>query len=767
MLARCLLSGDHAEEIRIFYSYARKDEQFRASIDDVLARFKWDVDVRTWYDGEIPAGTEWEENIFRNIDAADIILLFVTRHFMTSAYCRDVEVPRALARQEANKATVIPVLVESIDLDRLDPRLRKLQFLPRNGVAVSAWSDQKAAVRSIIQGIVDIIAGASLDPTGRCRWQMRLRGELQEMDETKQHRIIQELRFIADDHTLRPLALGDGSVVMFMESSRVGFARLKGWHTEQAEPIIGGFELLDVIQLFGAGIQASATTVADSTPDASGEHTPSLLFPSAPYVPTLAKGIVIRDAAPLQPNFIVDTGDVKLDPESFSAESARLTEYFLTAVAAPDNESWVNLSPDETNRMLAKPIAGTTLGRTLLESDLKLKRLAASLLHPDCDTGRRYWDAVFRGSSESTNPPRDYATFQRVWLVPSKAVVFHPDNQIGQQGAFVVEQRIAVLSEDDYLTKYATGPDRTFRQANEVCTPAFKEIVIPVIEKEVNEGRHFAEFRQIYYCMILASWLKNHFREHPSWAKFIDSGNPRQLAHSINHQAPANVKRMLQLPDDADSRPDAAAPLERITTPPQSDEPDEPDERLIEEGARLREAGRHEESLRILQDVCAAYGRHRGSSSQQTQISMIQLGRTLRAMDRVEEARQLHAEVLRVRRHVLGDDHPYTIDSMEILAATLQQLGDIDGARKLRGEMDDRKARSSEGFSIRENREFYEEYMRVFRNGVFRLTRSEYVNDANTSSRVVRSYFSGAIDLRTLRTVMTRTTVGGAKTIAE
>ncbi len=56
MLAKCLLVDD-TEEVRIFYSYSRKDSGFRNLIDDMLGRFRWDVGVRTWYDGDIPAGS--------------------------------------------------------------------------------------------------------------------------------------------------------------------------------------------------------------------------------------------------------------------------------------------------------------------------------------------------------------------------------------------------------------------------------------------------------------------------------------------------------------------------------------------------------------------------------------------------------------------------------------------------------------------------------------------------------------------------------------
>jgi hypothetical protein len=61
-----------------------------------------------------------------------------------------------------------------------------------------------------------------------------------------------------------------------------------------------------------------------------------------------------------------------------------------------------------------------------------------------------------------------------------------------------------------------------------------------------------------------------------------------------------------------------------------------------------------------------------------------------------------------------------------------------------------RRERFSDAFRIKENREYYEKYMRIFREGVFHLVRDEYSHGAGTSVRVTRSYFAGAIDFRTI-----------------
>ena len=143
MIARSLLSQGGSEEVRIFYSYARRDAAWREEIDELLPAFQWDVAVRTWYDGEIEPGTAWEPEIDRNLQTADLILLFVTQAFVESEYCRNVQLPAALGRHASGEARVVPVIVESTDPDWHTLDFAHLQVLPQNGVPVSLWSDRE------------------------------------------------------------------------------------------------------------------------------------------------------------------------------------------------------------------------------------------------------------------------------------------------------------------------------------------------------------------------------------------------------------------------------------------------------------------------------------------------------------------------------------------------------------------------------------------------------------------------------------------------
>jgi hypothetical protein len=215
---------------------------------------------------------------------------------------------------------------------------------------------------------------------------------------------------------------------------------------------------------------------------------------------------------------------------------------------------YVNLAPNESAKLLSQTLRGTRLGIALLEFDYRLKRLSASLLHPDVDTGRRFWAEVLdscKGDLDLEEIP--YAGFQRVWIVPDKAVVYEGTRKsierllsrerAKREGggdeepcAIVIEQRLKTMTEREYLA--GRGHTERADRLAAIWDEAFRRVVLPVIEAEVNEGENFAEMRQIYYTMILEVWFKNKYRSHPMVARYVDSDNPSQLVGVIRDVAP-------------------------------------------------------------------------------------------------------------------------------------------------------------------------------------------------------------------------------------
>lgn len=135
----------------MFISYAREDEQLRHKLSDHLGGLRTGGYISDWHDGQIVPGQEWEPEIIRRLNGADIILLLVTSGFLGSGYIGRVELARALERHRRGEAIVIPIILKPADWQSAG--LEGLQALPKDGRAVSTWSDQDAAFLSIAQGL--------------------------------------------------------------------------------------------------------------------------------------------------------------------------------------------------------------------------------------------------------------------------------------------------------------------------------------------------------------------------------------------------------------------------------------------------------------------------------------------------------------------------------------------------------------------------------------------------------------------------------------
>ncbi len=255
----------------------------------------------------------------------------------------------------------------------------------------------------------------------------------------------------------------------------------------------------------------------------------SMVTMSPGYAPVIIKAVTIHPENPLKFDFIVDLGkNTGMSERRLKEESSRLIRYFLASLTVPEKELWVNLSPYEKDRIIPESFGVTEMGRDLLAEDYILKQLTASLMYPEKELGKKFWDRVYKKALENygtTSIPIN--TFNKVWIVPDKAVVYEHENT-----AFVVESSLKVMLEKDYLAlekNLHNGdigtkrlPDEKVKEVNDISSLIVKEIIVPEIEKEVNEGTHFAKLRQIYNSMILATWFKKNLRESLIGQVYVD-----------------------------------------------------------------------------------------------------------------------------------------------------------------------------------------------------------------------------------------------------
>lgn len=139
--------------IEIFFCYAREDEELRKGLEKQLRALKRQGIIDVWHDREIGAGTEWEREIDKHLNSAQIILLLVSPDFMDSDYCYSKEMTQAMERHERGEARVIPVILRPVYWQ--GSPFGKLQALPMDAKAINSrqWHNLDEAFFEVAEGI--------------------------------------------------------------------------------------------------------------------------------------------------------------------------------------------------------------------------------------------------------------------------------------------------------------------------------------------------------------------------------------------------------------------------------------------------------------------------------------------------------------------------------------------------------------------------------------------------------------------------------------
>lgn len=145
-----------ASNIEIFLCYAHEDELLCNELVMHLGALKRQRFFDLWYDRKISAGTEFEQEIDKHLNTAQIILLLVSHYFMNSNYCYLIEMQRAIERHERGEARVIPILLRPVYFQRAP--FAKLMPLPVNQKPItdSSWHSLDEAFYDVAEGIRNV-----------------------------------------------------------------------------------------------------------------------------------------------------------------------------------------------------------------------------------------------------------------------------------------------------------------------------------------------------------------------------------------------------------------------------------------------------------------------------------------------------------------------------------------------------------------------------------------------------------------------------------
>jgi hypothetical protein len=285
--------------------------------------------------------------------------------------------------------------------------------------------------------------------------------------------------------------------------------------------------------------------------DVSFLPTPGQMVPfSSSFVSPMILGLKVFKNNPFQFDFIMSEGKGNIGSGAerkifLKKEADRLVRYFLASLTIPEKDMWVNLSPYDSNRIVAQEFGVTEMGKDMLAQDYLLKQVASTALYPEGKEGKEFWSKIYQEAYKSFGTTEiQVETFNKIWIVPDKATVY--ENAIDNT-AVIVESKLKVMLEEDYLALTKHLPiehtDKALAEKRKISNDLIRQIILPLIEKEVNTGKNFAVLRQVYNSLILAFWYKNKIKESLLSKGYVD----RKKTHGIDVEDKDMAQEIFQL----------------------------------------------------------------------------------------------------------------------------------------------------------------------------------------------------------------------------
>ncbi|MFI1177000.1 hypothetical protein [Streptomyces melanogenes] len=183
------------------------------------------------------------------------------------------------------------------------------------------------------------------------------------------------------------------------------------------------------------------------------------------------------------------------------------SDAMFTWLALTPDKFWVNLNPDEPDRVMDAKFASTDAGRVLLEADLQMKHDFYKAMDPKTDLGKRYWAALPKQNGRPCMPGL------RNWIEPKPAQVREEDG-----GIYILDTPLALKSTAQKTLTHGPGEP--------ICDPSPAEIkaaqavidsmIVPAVEKTINTAPQYADLRRVYTSRVAAEYIRQQDAKKPT-----------------------------------------------------------------------------------------------------------------------------------------------------------------------------------------------------------------------------------------------------------
>jgi hypothetical protein len=235
------------------------------------------------------------------------------------------------------------------------------------------------------------------------------------------------------------------------------------------------------------------------------------------YVSDGAKGNTYSFKAPVTPG--------KPSTDGTTAHYAAYTALDVWMTVQP-SRFWVNLNPDEPNRVIDPNLAQTDVGRVLLESDLLLKKSGTKLIDPNSTVGAEFWRRM-RAANLGAFCKRD-------WIVPKEAVVREAGDEL-----YILDAPLEVKSEGaDFQMP---GSDFDCPADSKAASEIYRSVIVPELTRLINESPEYVDLRRVYISRIAAEWYRQRLAKAGTAEELGVDSNDVSALESVDEWKPKDV----------------------------------------------------------------------------------------------------------------------------------------------------------------------------------------------------------------------------------
>lgn len=144
---------------KIFISYSKDDLSLVNEFQDHLSSLKRDDIISSWFCTELIAGGDWDKDITRHFEEADIVCFMVSSNLMRTDYIHKYEIAKAFEKKRNdNNFKIVPIILDFCSWTTNSNDLSQYTALPYTAKPVCDFDNKNMAWYTIVECIRFMIA---------------------------------------------------------------------------------------------------------------------------------------------------------------------------------------------------------------------------------------------------------------------------------------------------------------------------------------------------------------------------------------------------------------------------------------------------------------------------------------------------------------------------------------------------------------------------------------------------------------------------------